>query len=187
MQIETASQNTASQSEHTGAGLPGLITAEAGPETRFLSPRTQRLYDWWTSFGPDRLPTRRAFDIVDHADLASRIFLVEVLGPDTYRFRVQGEEVLRVVGRKRTGIVITPDASNPYDGRLCGYYHEIATRRRAMRCVGSARHAFQNYTWFESVDCPLTDEAGAVSHIIGVLEPLSADAIAPELGDLCAR
>ena len=182
MQIQTVHDNTGTKTE-----LPGLLTAEAGPETRFLSPRTRRLYEWWAGFGPSRLPTRRDFDITDHPELASRVFLVEILGANAYRFRVQGEDVLRVVGRNRTGVIITPEAENPYDGRLCGYYQEIASRRRAMRCVGSARQAFQNYAYFESVDCPLTDEAGAVSHIIGVLEPLPAEAVAPELGELRVR
>lgn len=165
-------------------GYPGLATVEAGPSTRFLSSHTRRLYTWWAGFGPNRLPRRQDFDILDHPALASRIFLVEVLAVSAYRFRVQGEDVLRVVGRNRTNVIVAPQAGDGYDVRLCAYYDEIAARRQAMRCVGTARYAFRNHAWFESVDCPLTDEAGVVTHIVGVLEPLTADAVSAEFPDL---
>lgn len=45
------------------------------------------LLDWWLSFAPN-IPFKSDFDILDHIDLVSDIFLVKRLNDTDYEFRV---------------------------------------------------------------------------------------------------
>ena len=49
------------------------------------------------------MPRRTSFDILDHRPIIANLFVTDVLPTEEFQFRIFGEEVIRIVGRNRTG------------------------------------------------------------------------------------
>ena len=147
-----------------------------GREEELLSALTRHLLKWWHGFD-GRLPGYADFDIAEHLSLADNIFLVRVINPDTFEIRLCGEVVSEVIGSNNMGRVIRTqglgtDADSREDIRLARYYRTIVQTRRSYICFGRLLNRYDLVKRFESVDCPLFNDRGEVSHIIGVLVPI---------------
>lgn len=138
--------------------------------TRFASPKTRHLYDWWASANGGRMPARRMFDIVEHKPIVANVFLTEVTPEGEFVFKLMGEEVIRIVGRNNTGQRVKSEAMGEYGHALHDYYRSIVETGRCKRCEGSLLFAGKQFLRFEAVDCPLAGPDGRVSAIIGVMD-----------------
>lgn len=136
----------------------------------FRSELTERLCDWWSGFQPD-LPQRSAFDILDHPRLAPYLFLYRFNAPDEIEYRLNGEAVVRAIGRTQAGNIISPDHADGENAALAAYLMEVAESRQAHCCRGTLAFVDKKHLRFESVDCPLAGPDGTVSHIVGLLVP----------------
>lgn len=147
-------------------------TEIAGPE-EFVSPAVRRLYEWWLGFAPD-IPKRSDFDVLELADVAAHLSLVRMAEPGVFEFRLRGERVAELVGVRGSGDRY--DCNDDDDGRrqLAEYYQGIVQSRTPLRCQGTFVEGMTFATSFESVDCPLVDDAGAVTHIIGAIDKTSS-------------
>ncbi|NBB82536.1 MAG: PAS domain-containing protein [Alphaproteobacteria bacterium] len=155
--------------EITGAPVTGATASLKGPSTRAL-------FDWWRGLADaaGRLPGRADFDILDHIRIAADLFLVEVRGPGVFRIKVQGDNVIAVIGQSNMGrdVRLTAPVGSKERG-LAEHYAQVVETATAWHCRGSAAVFDKNYLRVESIDCPLADPAtGAISHIVGVLQEL---------------
>ncbi|MEX1035017.1 MAG: PAS domain-containing protein [Sneathiella sp.] len=134
----------------------------------FKTDTVRSLYRWWEGFQPE-LPRRADFDIAKHWKIAPSLYLVEVMGPGQYRNRLNGETVVDIVGSSLRGHDITPQDPLPEIRLLSDYLDTLVAGRTARRCSGVADVFGKQYLSFETVDCPLVDEADDIRYIIGAM------------------
>lgn len=134
----------------------------------FKSGVVQCLYDWWLTYAPD-IPQRRHFDLVEHAPIAANLFLVSVLDKGKFEYRINGEEVVNLIGVSLKGVILSEDNDDPAMANLARYYQDTVENRLARACTGMVRPAPRQAVAFETVDCPLVDRDGKVTHIVGAI------------------
>ena len=144
-------------------------------EAELNSPITRALYSWWS--GQGQIPSRNSFDISDHLSIASHIFLVKVRDRDCFEIRLNGEVVVEALGHSERGTVIRTDntvISSPdqHHQNQARHYQTIVDDALPRLFRGDFTNLDRRHVQFESVDLPLIDEAGQVTHIIGALDPV---------------
>jgi hypothetical protein len=148
-----------------------IADANVDASTEFLSAKVEHLYRWWALADGGRMPTRKMFDILDHRSIVANLFVTDVLPSGEFQFRILGEEVIRIIGRNRTGETVTHKNKGEYGHELYEYYRMIAANRVCRKCTGTLMFAIGGARRFESIDCPLADDsADAVGAIIGVMD-----------------
>lgn len=148
-----------------------IVEATVDETTEFLSAKVRHLHRWWASASGGRMPKRKLFDILDHRTIVANLFVTDVLSTGEFQFRIFGEEVIRIVGRNRTGEVVKRADKGEYGHELYEYYRGVVTHRVCRKCNGTLKFAIGGARRFESIDCPLADEsAEGVSAIIGVMD-----------------
>lgn len=138
--------------------------------------QNQKLFEWWDSFKP-KLPRRQDFDILEHYKIAANIFLVEFIGASSFQYRICGEEVMNLIGENNTGKIFNlfDDPRDPLKkqiNELIVYYQQIKAERVSKSCRGALPVRNKLARPFESVDCPLMDENGEVTHIVGAISSI---------------
>ena len=134
------------------------------------------LLKWWLSFAPG-VPQKADFDIIDHITLAPDIFLVERKSNTAFKFKLHGETANNIFDDS-TGKIIRTDGPQDTEQeceevRLAHYYKELSESNVCMKNVGNLFLTDKQYKKFESIDCPLVDQDGNVTHIIGTITALS--------------
>ncbi len=148
-----------------------IVDAHVDESTEFLSPKVKHLYGWWAQANNGRMPTRQMFDILDHRAVVANLFVTDVLPTGEFQFRILGEEVIRIIGRNRTGEMVTRKNKGEYGHELYEYYRMVAANRLCRKCTGTLMFAIGGARRFESIDCPLADDnADTVCAIIGVMD-----------------
>jgi hypothetical protein len=113
----------------------------------------------------------KMFDILDHRSIVANLFVADVLPTGEFQFRILGEEVIRIIGRNRTGEMVTHKNKGEYGHELYEYYRTVVANRLCRKCTGTLMFAIGGARRFESIDCPLADDnSDAVSAIIGVMD-----------------
>lgn len=145
---------------------------EISAETVFKSERIRGFYRWWAdlAIAHGTLPLWRHFDILDHRALAPYFFVVETPRTGDYRFRLLGEVVIGMIGRNNVGELVRARPDSDYGHGLYDYYRNIVERRCCLRCQGTLMFPKDGQKRFESIDCPMIDETGMISRIIGVMD-----------------
>jgi hypothetical protein len=148
-----------------------IVETNVDNATEFLSSRVKHLYRWWALANEGRMPKRKMFDILDHRSIVANLFVVDVLPSREFQFRILGEEVIRIIGRNRTGETVTHKSKGEYGHELYEYYRTVAANRLCRKCTGTLMFAIGGARRFESIDCPLADDnADTVAAIIGVMD-----------------
>jgi hypothetical protein len=135
------------------------------------NPNTVELWQWWQSFTLPG-PSRDDLDIALFPHLAANIYLIEVLGPEKFMYRLCGEKVGLLVGRTYRMVKISTNSEILQDQLLSQYLAMLIRKKSPCRCSGNLsffNHAVVN---FESIDCPLYDNYGNITHFVGVLSEL---------------
>ncbi len=136
--------------------------------TDLKSRSAKTLMEWWSSYAP-RIPTRNDFDILKVPSIAADIYLIEVLAEGQYRYRLSGEQVVGLVGRRYHMTEISVDDSNVADAMFAEYVKWAIAEGGINGCIGTLAFFGKDFIEFESIDCPLVDTEGATTHIVGVL------------------
>jgi hypothetical protein len=130
------------------------------------------LMEWWLSFAP-RTPFKSEFDILDHIDLVPDIFLVKRLNQTDFEFRVHGESANNIFDEYIGKVISTrgPKTNDREckDVELAEYYVEILNQSLCFRNEGVLSFLKKKNVKFESLDCPLLDEQGNPTFIIGTI------------------
>lgn len=133
------------------------------------------LLDHWTILaGRSGLPKRSAFTPLDlPAAVWPRLFLVDVLeGNRNFRARLVGTYIVDVHGRDVTGCQFNEEefpgitASVTYRV-LCDVFDSHTPQHY---CGASARSIAPHVNEIEILACPLADESGALSTIVGAVD-----------------
>ncbi|MDX1737122.1 MAG: PAS domain-containing protein [Alphaproteobacteria bacterium] len=135
----------------------------------------RKIFSWWNDHKPD-LPTKSSFEILDHIRYASNLFLVERLGKDHYKFIISGEEVNEIVGRdpKVKEIQRVPEdaPSQTNFNLIIAYYNHVLDDKTAHFCHGTTAINGKPNSGFESIDCPLANDKGEPTYILGCMRLL---------------
>jgi hypothetical protein len=148
-----------------------IAEANVDESTEFLSAKVKHLYRWWALANDGRMPRRKMFDIIDHRSVVANLFVADVLSTGEFQFRILGEEVIRIIGRNRTGETVTHKNKGEYGHELYEYYRTVVANRLCRKCSGTLMFAIGGARRFESIDCPLADDnSDDVCAIIGVMD-----------------
>ncbi|MGE4220274.1 MAG: PAS domain-containing protein [Alphaproteobacteria bacterium] len=134
----------------------------------FSDPRLGRLYAYWRSKQSDgRPPRRRDLDPIEIPDLLPILHLIDVLwDPLRFRHRLVGTDVVRHMARDVTGLMVDESLYGPATDEIFESLRKLATECRPYR--RQARLDWHGRQWLavESVELPLTGDAGEVSMIL---------------------
>jgi hypothetical protein len=148
-----------------------IVEVPVDETTEFLSLKVRHLYRWWAAANGGRMPQRKSFDILDHRPVVANLFVTDVLVTGEFQFRIFGEEVIRIIGRNRTGETVKHADKGEYGHELYEYYRTVVAGRVCRKCNGTLKFAIGGARRFESIDCPLTEDRGEqISSIIGVMD-----------------
>ncbi|MTI08901.1 PAS domain-containing protein [Curvivirga aplysinae] len=135
--------------------------------------RNQQIYEWWTNV-PSGSPQKSDFKIENHIRIAGGLFLLQRLAYQKFKYLICGEEINIITGRQSHGFTfeLKPPEYVGYDNfnQLIEHYEMIVETKKPYFCTGSSSLLGVKNSGFESIDCPLFDDEGNVTHIIGSLQ-----------------
>lgn len=132
----------------------------------------RKLFGWWSDYtqrhgGP---PSRNSFDILSMLPFAAHMFLAGRTSDGGWSYLLQGEEFKRLYNGGFQNNVVTNQSFTAFSKSVPDYLDTVAESRQCRRSYGTLSGAVRNKNTFESIDCPLVDGSGKVSHIIGIAE-----------------
>lgn len=153
------------------AGAPDFHIECPDTSAAFTVDKNAAFFDWWSRADPGACPHRRLFDIVEHPDWAANVFLIRVESRDpwVYRFRLIGDEAIRLVGHNDTGLTLSETGWDRFDQLASRAYGEMMMHRRPLRFHGRLSAYDKAYAQFESVDAPFLGADGRVTTVIGLI------------------
>lgn len=137
-----------------------------------VRPGARALFSWWSDYVArhDRLPTRNSFDILNMLPHAAHMFLAARLPDDGWSYQLQGEEFKRLYNGGFEQDSVTRTSFAAFSKSVPEYLDIVARNRKCRRSFGKLARGPRNRDTFESIDCPLIDNYGNVSHVIGIAE-----------------
>ena len=169
--IDAQGRRENSDITYTDIAVRHLATA-----ARLRTEATLTLFNWWISFAP-RIPARDDFDVIDHLRIAGNLFLIQVLEGGRFEFRLCGETVVQIVGVNDRGTIC--DVNGPAASQieqhyvaLANHYASIVADQTPRSAKGRLTGLYRTHKQFESIDLPLLDAQGQVSHIIGAMDAI---------------
>ena len=126
------------------------------------------LLEWYQSFHPNK-PRYDQFDILDHLKKAPYIILIKVLSTGAYEYRIQGEAVFELVGKRNQGVIFSPESEFPHLKRLANYFDGIVSQNAAVHSFGKLTSHGKPYASAEALAVPLVDKNGHITHILSVM------------------
>ncbi len=145
-----------------------VVRLDAQSENDFKTSTVRKLYQWWDGHKP-HLPSREDFDISRHWSIASSLYLIEAISPGQYLHRLNGENVVSIIGVSLRGHAISVNSPLPELRRLATYLDGLVEQKKPGRCTGIVEYLGVENTNFETVDCPLLRKDGSVGFILGAL------------------
>lgn len=140
-------------------------------EEQLIGQRVRQFYRWWKSKCENGNPPRgNQFDLDELREIAGHVYLVEVLPDGTFYATVSGDDVNFIFGRNFVGHIVQKGDVDSYGHNLEAYYSQIAQTRLGRRCRGTLTFSGRRSDQFESIDCPLVNDAGSVVRIAGAIE-----------------
>ena len=138
----------------------------------------RKLYEWWASYVARHgaLPPRNAFDILTMLPHAAHMFLAARTEDGGWTYQLQGEEFKRLFNGGFQNNVQINCSFAAFPKSVSEYLDAVADGRLCRRSHGALTGTVRNRNTFESIDCPLTDASGRVSHVIGIAELYRAPA-----------
>lgn len=153
--------------------LHGIEVSELHSLDQLSLPINRQIFKWWANI-PSRFPQRTDFKIDDHLRIASNLFLVRRISTKKYKYTICGENISMITGRQSHGVTFEPKPQD-YIGldnfnQLIDHYEMITQTKKPYFCIGDASLLGVRNSGFESIDCPLFDGTGNVTHIMGSLQ-----------------
>lgn len=143
------------------------------PEIRgfehLVDERVRAFLQYWLSLrGGRRLPSRRDLDPVDIPWALPLLWLCEVAGPNSYRYRLAGETINEVYGRSLAGLYLV-DLIRPEGYALVSSRYDAAVEGPAVvHSIGRIYARSDRHYRGERLILPLSDDGDRVHHLIGI-------------------
>ena len=133
--------------------------------------KVQDLYDWSHKNWPN-LPQKNDFDISNHWKLAPNLYLIKRVAKGAYDYLINGEKVVEIMGKRQNGKLLTDDKGPRVIRYFVNYLDDLCEKNTSACCTGNLSLIDRKYINFESYDCPLIDQSGNITHIIGIIDLL---------------
>lgn len=134
---------------------------------------TRSLFDWWSSYD-GKLPLKSEFQILEHLRYAPNIYLAQRLEEGVYKFHVCGEDVNLITGRDtHNRTIYYADHHLHHEdnfNELIKYYDRLLLSKQSFYCTGNVHILGKHTHGYESIDCPLLDQDGQTSYILGAIQ-----------------
>lgn len=136
---------------------------------------TSEIFQWWLSNrdseGQALVPYWNKFDIIEFAPFSNRISVSERLAGGNFKFRIQGEHVLEILGRDRLReLDIRQNHEQAFERDLFSYYSSICEEAVPYVFKGALPTIDKGHVQIECVDLPFKDENGDVNKILSLLQ-----------------
>lgn len=153
-------------------GFSKIIDHELDDPSVIVRDGARKLFTWWSDHVErhGKLPTRNSFDILTMLPHAAHMFLAARSADGSWTYQLQGEEFKRLFNGGFQSNVEINASFTAFAKSVPDYLDSVAESRKCRRSFGEVSGAIRNRNTFESIDCPLVDTAGRVSHIIGIAE-----------------
>lgn len=141
-------------------GLAGRRISWARPDD-FVTEPLKRIFAWWVSRSGTALPQRADFDILEFADIAEHLYLIEEVAAG-FELRLAGEEYIRLFGLKK-GWVWRHDSPDPVMHDSVRLMQFAARAGRPIRTIGNLELTARHWIELEALVCPLAPADGAMN------------------------
>ncbi|TDQ82009.1 PAS domain-containing protein [Dongia mobilis] len=139
-------------------GLAGRRIAWARADD-FVTQPLKRIFAWWSARAGSDLPRRTDFDILEFADIAQNLYLIEEIAAG-FELRLAGEEYIRLFGLKK-GWVWRFDSPDPVMRDSARLMQLVAQAGRPIRTIGNLELTARHWIELEALVCPLAPADGA--------------------------
>lgn len=130
----------------------------------------RQLFEWWLESGNGFAPRWTDFDILAFARFSKHITLTERIDQKRFKFKIQGERTLELLGRDRLyKAEIHPDHNHAYERDLYDHYDRICREAKPYVYTGSLPELDRGYVRLESIDLPFHSSNGDVDKILSML------------------
>jgi hypothetical protein len=136
------------------------------PVDELVSPPLRACHDYWVSKVRDgRIPARRDIDPVEFRHFMPHCLILDVEGPDLYRYRLFGTHIAEGNGRDLTGRMLDAAALGDAAPMFLAAYRKLCDERVPVAFKGSLFWQDRSYKSFEQVSLPLSENGTDVNKI----------------------
>ena len=82
--------------------------------------------------------------------------------------------MIALTGSSQSGRIFSDREQDEKSTILAEYLNQVIESRQAWTCGGTLAHIGREHMRFESIDCPLAEKDGRVTHILGVMVKVEA-------------
>lgn len=153
-------------------GFSSISDNELDSSDLIVRDGARKLFVWWRDYvaANGRLPSRNSFDILTMLPHAAHMFLAARLPDGSWAYQLQGEEFKRLFNGGFQEKVQSNMSFAAFQKSVPDYLNAVTEGRKCRRSYGMLSGNVRNRNTFESIDCPLSDSTGRVSHVIGIAE-----------------
>lgn len=147
------------------------MTVHLDPSLQYRDGRLGQLLDWWRMQHAERgsLPGRRQFDPLAMPALLPNIYLVDIVPPDRYRWRLLGTDITDMAARNSTGRYLDEIYEPAAYANLVASFDAVKNRRLPMRSYGNYGFAGRGFIDFEAIELPLAEDGETVDMVLGIV------------------
>jgi hypothetical protein len=150
-----------------------MTHSEFKPADKTVGEKSRALFALWQALKGERLAPKREEVTLSHTRaLTSSLWFIDVVdGGKDYRFRLSGEEIVRFLGGRHTGLLLSELSDNPFFARL---------RKMLSHCVAHGKplsfgpavttYPGKEHWEMEMVALPLSEDGRNVSCLMGTLQ-----------------
>jgi hypothetical protein len=136
------------------------------PVDELVSPPVRACHAYWASKVTDgRILARADIDPVEFRHFLPHCLILDVEGPDLYRYRLFGTHVAEGNGRDLTGLRLDADALGDAAPMFLTAYRKLCDERAPVAFKGSLFWQDRGYKSFEQVSVPLSGNGSDVNKI----------------------
>ena len=148
---------------------------DARNTTTRTSQQAQELLAYWNKLveAEGGIPARSAFDPIAVPSVLPSFFLVERVGADTYRFRLQGTDYTERSVSDLTGVVIERHQMADVGSPIFSVLDRVLDTPCGLQLTGVEQNEQGRQLLVEYVALPLTDDAGTPRFVMGCASPLT--------------
>jgi len=136
---------------------------------RIENPLLREIFAYWQRQRGDRaMPARADIAPMEIPRLLRHVFLIDVIAePRDYRYRLVGTAISERYGEERTGKLVSEVFAEPTLSIVMRVHDTVVNERRPVRATGPVVWRQDDYTTFETLFLPLSDDRRSVNMIFG--------------------
>ena len=139
----------------------------------------EKLYSYWNSLREDgQVPARKRVNPRAVPEVLDSTFIIELVSPYDYRFRVAGLQICEMAGMEVRGLSPEVLVAKPHKHRLSAIIAEVAARPTVARLEIETVDSSGNRSETQMILMPLRGEYQEITRVLGCL-PLAPEVSTP--------